>query len=325
MKSYSVICFFLLLAMILCPLCSVEKAKQVISEEFRNEGTAFSSEETTKKSPVSTVKIMSANSKNITETTLDEYLLGVVASEMNAMYSEEAIKAQIIASHTLLEYTKQHKPENLGDADITDSSATHQGYLAVDGQKEKWGDNYDEYSQKVMKCIEEVKDIIIYYDNRPIFAAFHAINNGRTERASDVWGGEYPYLISVPSDGDKLSPVYLSQVSFSKEDFEIKLDGQTEIPDSLNDVIGEISRTETGMVKEITVGGKVFKGTEIRKIFSLRSSTFDCECDDNEIIFTVRGYGHGVGMSQYGAEYMAQQGADYKDILTHYYSGVEIA
>lgn len=325
MKSYSVICFFLLLAMILCPLASVDKARNVLGSELGLEVSESAEEESNAIQTASTVKVMNANSKNITETSLEDYLLGVVACEMSASYHEEAIKAQIIAAHTLLEHSKLTKSDSLGDADISDSSATHQGYLTVDEQKEKWGEKYDENAAKIKKCIEEVKNFTIQYNGLPITAAFHSISNGRTENASDVWGGDYPYLISVPSDGDKLSPAYLTETAFSCDDFKNIITEQgAALGDDPTQWIGKIKRTDTGMVFEITIGDKTFKGTDIRKYFSLKSSTFECEYKEDSFIFKVKGYGHGVGMSQYGANYMAQQGLNYKEILVHYYPNTEI-
>lgn len=326
MKSYSVICFFLLLAMIVCPLASVEKAQRVFKDEFGIETEEKQSEESVSMQTASTVKVMNANSKNITETKLEDYLLGVVACEMSASYHEEAIKAQIIAAHTLLEHSKLNKNETLGEADISDSPATHQGYFTADEQRAKWGEKYDEYVAKIKKCIEEVKTLTIQYNNKPITAVFYAISNGQTENATDVWGGNYPYLISVSSEGDKLSPGYMTEVSFSSEEFKkIVTEQGVTLSDNAEKWIGKINRTETGMVKDIVIGDKTFKGTDIRKFFSLRSSTFECTYKDGSFIFKVKGYGHGVGMSQYGANYLAEQGKTYKEILAHYYPNTQIA
>ncbi len=323
MKSYTLICFFLSLAMILCPLVSVEKTKEVISQEFLDT-PVIEAEATTEKAD-STVKVMSVSGNNITEMTVKEYLLGVVAGEMNASYNEEALKAQIVAAHTLLLYTKEHNTKDLKGADITDSSALHQAFLTKEKQKEKWKDNYDANREKIEKCIDEVGDLTLQYNGEYICAVFHAISNGITENATDVWGGKYPYLVSVESKGDKLSSGYKSQVKVSVNEFKkILEDENMEFNDTPEKWIGKITNTDTGMVKSITICDKTFKGTEIRKLFSLRSSTFACKYEDKEFIFTVNGYGHGVGMSQYGANYMAQQGFDYKEILNHYYTDAEI-
>ncbi len=321
MKSYSMICFFLSLAMIICPLCSVEKATDVISQEFLGEEITVSQDETA----VATVKVMNASSKNITEMPLRDYLIGVVASEINAAYHEEAIKAQCVAAHTMLLYSKEYKNDGLNGADISDSSATHQGFLTEDEQREKWGENYDTYRDKIEKCVDEVIDFTIQYDGEPINAVFHSISNGQTENATDVWGGEYPYLISVNSVGDKLSPAYHSEVKVTAEEFkETMSENGAELGDEPSKWVEKITNTDTGMVKEIIIGEKSFKGTEIRTLFGLKSSTFTVKYADENFIFTVSGYGHGVGMSQYGADYMARQGFTYKEILKHYYSNTEI-
>jgi stage II sporulation protein D len=323
MKTYTLICFFLALSLVLCPLVSVEKASQVISQEILDE--PVSETEVTTEKTNSTVKVMSVSSNNITEMSLKEYLLGVVAGEMNASYHEEALKAQIVAAHTLLLYTKEHNTKDLKGADITDSYAMHQAFISPEKQKEKWKENYDTYREKILKCIDEVGNLTLQYDNEYICAVFHSISNGTTENAVDVWGGKYPYLVSVPSIGDKLSPAYQSQVTIHEKEFRETLQKEgVEFTGNAEKWVEKITNTETGMVKTIVICGKTFKGTEIRKLFDLRSSTFTCEYKDNEFVFTVNGYGHGAGMSQYGANYMAQQGFKYDEILKHYYKGVEI-
>lgn len=316
MKSYSLLCFFLSLAMILSPLCSLTKTADVISNEILGDSAA-------EQPKISSVKIMSADSKNITETSLREYLIGAVAAEMNPAYHEEALKAQAIASHTLLEYTKRRKP--LENADISDDSKTHQGYLDENARREKWGDSYDRYSEKIGKCVDEVIDLMIFYDGEIIASAFYALSNGKTENARDVWGGDYPYLISVESPGDKLSPSYQSTVTVSESEFKSTLEKQgATLADAPDKWLGEIKKTAAGTVKSMVIGNKEFKGTDIRKMFGLKSSTFTCAYKDKNFIFTVSGYGHGVGMSQYGADFMARQGANYKEILAHYYPNTEI-
>lgn len=319
MKSYTLLCFFLSLAMILSPLCSLEKTANVISNELFGESDAAYGENTSD----TTVKIMSADSKNITETSLREYLIGAVAAEMNPIYHEEAIKAQAVASHTLLESSKRRG--TVTGADITDDSAQHQGYLDDEAQRLKWGESYDRYRAKIEKCVDEVINYTVSYNGEVITAAFHAISNGRTENAAEVWGGAYPYLVSVESPGDCLSPAYSSALSVSADEFKAITEKQgATLADAPDKWLGEIKNTAAGTVKSIIIGGKEFKGTEIRKLFSLKSSTFACEYRDGGFLFSVSGYGHGVGMSQYGADFMARQGANYKEILTHYYPGTEI-
>ena len=322
MKSYTLICFFLSLTMILCPLFSVDKVKDIFSKEIGDNSGTTTIVETIS---IPTVKLMTVSSNNIIEIGLKDYLLGVVAAEMNASYHKEAIKAQIIAAHTLLLYVKSHGSQGLDNADITDSIQSHQGYLSPEQQKEKWGDNYETYVNKINECIDEVLNLTLQYNGTYINSVFHATSNGKTEDAKDVWGGDYPYLKSVSSIGDTLSPTYISTVKITPEAFKEKLeDYDIDFSDNPEKWIGKIVNTDTGMVKTIKICGTEIKGTEIRTVFELKSSTFTIEYKNDEFIFTVKGYGHGVGMSQYGANHMANQGFTYDQILKHYYTGVEI-
>ena len=160
------------------------------------------------------------------------------------------------------------------------------------------------------------------YNNEPIKAVFHSTSNGRTQNASDVWEGDVPYLMSVESPGEELSPSYKSELVKSVDEFKKAFKdynvgfGKT--------LIGKINRSESGSVKTIEIGDKIFKGTEIRSIFGLRSASFDVKVSGEKITFYVTGNGHGVGMSQYGANFLASTGSKYKDILKKYYTGVEI-
>ncbi len=324
MKNYTMICFFLALGMILFPLVSVEKASSVISQEFLGEALSEEDENFITQA-IPTVKVMSANSTDITEMPLKEYLIGVVAEEMNASYHEEAIKAQVVAAHTLLLYIKDKNSYDLNGADISADSKTHQGFLTEAKQREKWKDNYDTYHEKIEKCVDAVMNYTLEYDGKHINAAFHSMSNGKTENATDVWGGNYPYLVSVSSASDKLSPAYKSEVKVSATDFKKAFkNDDIKFTDKPEKWVQKITNTKTGMVKTIEICGKSFTGREIRSLFALRSSTFTCEYKDGDFIFTVYGYGHGVGMSQYGADYMARQGFTYDEILKHYYTGVEI-
>ena len=322
MKSYTVICFFLSLTMILCPLFAVDKVKDVFSKEIVESPSPNTIVENIS---IPTVKLMTVSSKNIIEISLKDYLLGVVAAEMNASYHKEAIKAQIIAAHTLLLYVKSHGTDDLENADISDSTESHQGYLSPEQQKKKWGENYETYVSKINECIDEVLNMTLQYNGTYINSVFHAISNGKTEDAKDVWGGDYPYLKPVLSVGDTLSPAYISTVKVTTKAFKEKLeDYDIDFSDNPEKWIGKIVNTDTGMVKTISICGTEIKGKEIRSAFELKSSTFTIEYKDSEFIFTIKGYGHGVGMSQYGANHMANQGFTYDQILKHYYTGVEI-
>ncbi len=247
--------------------------------------------------------------------TLDmaDYLTGVVSAEISPLYSEEAIKAQAIAAHTYALYqTKQ-------GVTLTDDYTKHQAYISPEEAKEKWGDKYEIYSKKITSCVNEVKDKIITYDGEVILPAFFALCSGKTENVKDIWGGNLPYLVSVTSQGDKLAPDLITEAEISREDFE-KFAGFT-----LNETpVFSLDCTESGAVKTLTIDSKSFDGSDVQKAFSLKSNNFTLKYSENKFLFTVTGNGHGVGMSQYGADFMARQGATYEEILKHYYTGVEI-
>lgn len=242
-----------------------------------------------------------------------DYLVGVVSAEITPLYSDEAIKAQIVASHTYALYQQKK------GITLTDDYKKHQAYISPEEAKEKWGDKYEIYSKKITSCINEVKDKIITYDGEIILPAFFALCSGKTENSGDIWSENLPYLVSVTSQGDKLSPDLISEKNVSREEFENFADlTLSESP------VFSLDCTEAGAVKTLTVDEKSFDGDEVQKAFSLKSNNFSLTYSDNQFIFTVTGNGHGVGMSQYGADFMARQGAKYDEILKHYYTGVEI-
>ena len=255
-----------------------------------------------------------------------EYVCGSVAAEMPLSYHEEALKAQAIAC-----YTNALRLKNSGiyseNAHISDDSSVHQGYLNEAQRKEKWGENFEKYEAKLKALVKQVEGKALYYNNELCVAAFFALCSGTTENAENVWGEKVDYLVSVKSIGDSLSPQFTSQTSFEKKEFlsilnslEIKTDN---IKD-LSSIIKITEKTKAGTVLKLKINGKELTGEELRSACSLKSCVFTVECKKEAVIFTVTGYGHGVGMSQYGADFLARQGSTYDEILKHYYKGVEI-
>lgn len=259
------------------------------------------------------ITLYRTESKETLILSVSDYLTGVVSAEISPLYSEEAIKAQAVAAHTYALYQQKK------GITLTDDYQKHQGYISPEEAKEKWGDKYDLYIQKITSCVDEVKDKIITYEGEIILPAFFALCSGKTENVKDIWGQELPYLVSVTSEGDKLSPDLVTEKKVTREEFE-NFAGITlsETP------VFSLDCTEAGAVKVLTIDSKEFDGDDIQKAFSLKSNNFSLTYSENNFIFTVYGYGHGVGMSQYGADFMARQGASYDEILKHYYAGVEI-
>ncbi len=260
------------------------------------------------------VQVLRTHTGKVEEYPLEEYLFGVVAAEIPMSYEDEAIKAQCVAAHTLYEYKKSQ-----GAIPISDNSATHQAFITKEVARAKWGEKADEYEERLTRLIALVAGDLVLYENAPALTVYHALSSGRTESAKTVWGEGIPYLVPAESVGDVLAGGYISQKSLSKTEFLQGLslsDGvQEEQP------LGEMTHSPSGTVETAQLFGKLFTGSEIRSAFSLRSANFDVEIGEETVTFTVRGYGHGVGMSQFGANTMAKQGSDYKEILEWYYKG----
>lgn len=279
------------------------------------------------KSGEETVKVFLSQDESVAEMTGLEYLVGCVAAEMPANFHAEALKAQAVVSYTYVKKLKNDGNTAQGGADISDSSDTHQGYIDKEERQKRWGDNFEKYESKITAAVQEVYGYAVTYDSKVITAAYHAVSSGQTEDAQNVWGSEVPYLKSVTSDGDKLSPSYSEQASFTAEEFKAKLSSQQGVSFSQEPsqwIGADTVKSDAGTVLKITVGSKEMTGQQLRSALGLRSACFDVAYSDGSFVFTVYGYGHGVGMSQYGADYMARQGATWQEIIKHYYTGVEV-
>ncbi|MCH1625160.1 stage II sporulation protein D [Fredinandcohnia quinoae] len=276
--------------------------------------------------PAVEVAVYRANMGNTVDIPLEEYVIGVLASEMPASFELEALKAQALAARTyvvrqMLSEQKVGVPKGT-NADVTDTTS-HQVYKSKEELKNEMKEDYDWKMEKLIKAVTETKGQILTYDGAPIDASFFSTSNGYTENSEDYWKNPYPYLKSVPSPWDKNSKEFHGQITMSVKDFEQRLG--VKIGDSKE--IGKIiERTSSNRVATVEIGGKTFSGKEIReKYLDLRSSDFSWERKGDHIIIDTKGYGHGVGMSQYGADGMAKEGKSYKDIVTYYYQGVQIS
>lgn len=267
-------------------------------------------------------RISDSKTGAVTEMKANEYIFGVLAAEMPALYNDEALKAQAVASYTFACYRRAENKDK--EYDLTTDFNTDQSFITEEKAREKWGDKADEYCNKLKNAIEEVENLAVTYDGKPILAVYHAVSSGKTEDCKNVWGGDYPYLKAIASPGDTLAPDYISKATFSEEEVKKKLSEKCVISGEPANYFKSLKRTSSGTVISAEVCGSTLSGSEIRALFSLRSSNFEVRCKDGEFCFTVYGYGHGVGMSQYGADYMAKQGSDFKEILLHYYSGCKV-
>lgn len=255
---------------------------------------------------------------------LEDYLIGVVAAEMPAAFENEALKAQAVAART---YTFYKAASTDHDADICTDSSHCQAYLTEYDMYLNWQNDYPRYYEKVKDAVYSTKGEIITYDSKPVMAVFHSMGGGKTESSADVWGGDYPYLVSVESPGEEEATNYHSTLTVTFDEFKNKI--TEKYPDITISSPLDISKptlTQGGHVKSLIIGGKTIEGTLMRTIFNLRSTKFSLSFSDsdNTVTFSVTGYGHGVGMSQYGANAMAKEGKTYKDILSHYYQGTTL-
>ncbi len=317
MKKIMYAVFFLCAVMLLSPLSVLDFNSNLLS------ATAVKKDEL-KSTAISSTSFKICNSENgqITEMSAEDYIFGVVAAEMPALYEKEALKAQAIAAYTFACTRKAENAEK--DYDITTDPSSDQSFITEKEAREKWGEKAEEYIKKIRSAVEETKNYMITYNKKPIIAVYHAISSGKTESAKDVWDADLEYLTAVESEGDKLATNYKSQSTYTEAELKAALADAVELSGNPAEFFGNITRTASGGVKTLTVCKKELSGTRLRTLLNLRSSNFTVNYADNKFTFTVLGYGHGVGMSQNGADYMAKQGSDFKEILTHYYKGCKV-
>lgn len=258
-----------------------------------------------------------------------QYLKEVVSAEMPAGFEQEALKAQAVAARSYLEarrnaYKTSGTPDVHKGAEICTDSTHCKAWISEAKRRESWSADTDKNWEKISKAVDETADEVITYDGEIISAVFHSTSSGKTENSKDVWGGDRPYLVSVDSPGDKVSPKYKSEKEISLDEFKKIAQENIEGVDFSKEIVGEIARSEAGGILTVSVGGVKIKGTKLRSIYGLRSANVQITVNNDKVVFDVTGYGHGVGMSQYGANYLATEGKDYKEILKTYYTGVDI-
>ena len=246
---------------------------------------------------------------------LEKYLIGVLAGEMPTSYNIEALKAQAVAARTYaIKKMEQNKEQ---DYDVVDTT-NDQVYIDEETLKEKWKDKYEENIKKIKEAINKTTSEYLTYNGNTIYAFFFSTSSGQTENCKDVFGENLPYLVSVSSTWDETSPSYLGKITLTKEEFYQKLN--LPYKEELNI---EIIRNETNSVKEIKINDEIIKGTDFRKKLGLKSTNIEINVTD-KIEIKSKGYGHGVGMSQYGAKELADMGYKYNEILKYYYKDIEI-
>ncbi|HBS59969.1 MAG TPA: stage II sporulation protein D [Firmicutes bacterium] len=265
---------------------------------------------------------------------LEEYVKGVVAAEMPAEFDLEALKAQAVAGRT---YAARHMRMYGGagspqhpEADISTDPREGQAWLGEQALKKKWGTlNYHRYWSKISRAVEETGGMVLTYKGEMINALFHSTSGGQTEDPGEIWGQQIPYLKSIPCPWDQKSPRYKGEREFSIGELADLVGPEagvvTAAQNGSNELVNVVEKTASGRVKKVRIGSKIFEGTAVREKLGLYSTNFTWRLDGDKIIFATTGYGHGVGMSQYGANGMAKEGKGYKEILLYFYQGTELA
>lgn len=295
---------------------------KIITSPSINTSTATQVTETPKQTNTVTTVTPTVSDKMVTlyryngtvETiSLEDYVVGVVSAEMPASFNIEALKAQSVLART---YALKKIDSNQVLSDIT----SNQVYKDIQELKTLWGSNFDTYYSKVKSAVSDTKGTYLIYNGSYIEAVYHSTSNGMTEDSLAVWGNSYPYLKSVDSHWDLSASSYLRETS---KEFDV-LSSIIGIDFNSTTNIEVLSRTSSNRIDKIVIGDKIYTGVEARNLLGLRSTDFDVKFEDGKAVFVTRGYGHGVGMSQYGANGMAKEGYKYDQILSHYYPNTQI-
>jgi stage II sporulation protein D len=280
------------------------------------------------------IDVYISKDKRIDNMNIEEYVIGVVAAEMPAEFELDALKAQAVAART---YGLAHKeefgagksPKAFG-ADVNDT-VEFQAFMYKEDRFKLWPEKYREkYWDKLLKAVEETKGEVLLYNDELVMAPYYfSTSSGKTEDSAEVFSKGQPYLKSVESKGEERSPKYSTEVNYSYEqlvDILNKSSTKWKLQvKSLNKQILILERSSGGSVTKIRIGNEEITGSKFRSLLNLNSSNFEIKYNKNQVIITCKGYGHGVGMSQWGADAMAKEGYDYKEILEYYYRGVKIS
>ena len=263
------------------------------------------------------LNILDVENNTIIRLPLEDYAWRVAAKEMPTTFQDEALKAQIVLARTFALKRKSSASHDTGIDVCTDH--THcTAFLLPDTEKSVFGNNYKKICNRLSTLTKDTHNQILTYDHQPILAVFHAISSGTTEKSSDIWSSQLPYLVNVDSSIDEKADGFYSEKSFTEE--ELKHIFNINYTPEFKDIV----LTTAGSVKTIKISDKTYTGTQIRNLLNLRSNNFRVQKKNDIYFFYVKGYGHGVGMSQTGANELAKKGLNFKDILHKYYPGTSI-
>ena len=328
MKKYFAVILFTAAFLLIIPALPVMTFDRKGSRNVRLTEFRFDEEESISDEPY---KVLDVATGEILEVPVREYVIGAVCAEMPASFHSEALKAQAVAAHTYAERQRMHEreaptPELMG-ADFSNDTSRYQGYFTEAQAKKVLGADFEKNYSRISECADEVIDYIITYKDEPIISAFHSMSSGMTESAENVWGTAVDYLVPVDSEYDLNAPKYTDEIRYSREVMQYKLENAFQGVELGENMVGWLVVREVsdqGTVLHADVGNMSVTGNDVRNALSLRSPCFEVKYEGDEAVITTKGFGHGVGMSQYGANSMAAEGRTWQEILEHYYTGCEI-
>ena len=334
-KAFLLLCTLLLVLGCALPLAAYHLTRAVLGPAVSTVRLPLSSPESTASAPEISAAyagdadrflIQDASTGQVLELSRREYLIGAVAAEMPVSWPDEALKAQAVAAHSYALYCRDHAaPDSIGW--LTADPARRQGCLTDPVLRSYWGTAYETNYARLAALVDEVEHTVLLCDGAPACASYFAISNGRTEASENVWGTALPYLVSVDSSTDLSADNYTYSVSFSPAQMQQLLASGLGLAPDLSapeNWFGDITLTASGYVACLPVCGQTISGPALRKALSLRSACFIVQYQDGAFQITTRGYGHGVGMSQWGAKALAEQGQTAAEILAHYFPGTEL-
>lgn len=333
-KAFLLLCTTLLILSCVLPLAAYHIACAVLAQDANasspsTTSISLASSDVVSPTPAdaaSTVRFTDQSTGQVMELPLREFLIGAVAAEMPVSWPDEALKAQAVAAHSYALYHRDHSTEADGAWFMADP-ARRQGCLTDAVLHSYWGTAYEVNYARISALVDAVQTQVLYYGDAPAGTSYFAISNGNTEASENVWGTALPYLIPVDSSTDITADNYEYTVTFSATQVQQFLSNGLGIAADLavpEQWFGTPEHTASGYVSTLPVCGQAVPGTALRKAFGLRSACFTIVYQSGVFSFTTKGYGHGVGMSQWGAKALAEQGADYATILAHYYPGTEL-
>lgn len=340
MKGKPALCLLLFLLLLLIPLLALgakapekkaEPKPTASSSTIATLPSAPQPSNTAKKTTLpATFQILDEATGNVVTVDDKEFLFGAVATEMSPESSIEALKAQAVSAYTYysrLRAQQREKPDpELKGADFKANLSNWWLYTTKEEMQKRWGAKFDEYYATLSTVADAVYGQTLQSEGELICSTYYAISSGNTESAKDIWGGNYSYLVSVASPGDVYAGGYSSTVTVTAEQVQQNAQKQWNLSLTGNPSswFGKTERTGSGSVITQQLGGTAVKGGEVRTAFGLRSANYTVTYEKDSFTFAVKGYGHGVGLSQVGADYMARQGSDYRKILSWYYPGTTL-